>query len=137
MALLFSCVWLETDDILPVGAKVTTRRAHKGFTLRYNPDGHWSNCFYKGLNTLQYKDGSDLTNINRDDASRFHVHTQYANPVVQGHDIVTTRTDYVNKYPLVLQTTSYNFSCTDNTRSLCGRGQSNWYISKESCSTCL
>ena len=82
--------------------------------------GHWSNCFYKGLNTLQYKDGHDLTNINQDDASGFRLDTlttnkQYANPVVQGHDIVTTRTDYVNKYPSVLQTTSYNFSCTGST----------------------
>lgn len=105
-------------------AKVTTRRARKGFTLRYNPDGHWSNCFYKGLNTLQYKDGRNLTNINRDDASGFRLDTlttnkQYANAVVQGQDIVTTRTDYVNKYPSVLQTTSYNFSCTDTTPEVC------------------
>ena len=121
-------------------AKVTTRRARKGFTLRYNPDGHWSKCFYKGLNTLQYKDGRDLTNINRDDASGFRLDTlttnkQYANPVVQGHDIVTTRTDYVNKYPSELQTTSYNFSCTDSTPEVCGCGQSNWYIPKEPSST--
>ena len=105
-------------------AKVTTRRARKGFTLRYNPDSHWSNCFYKGLNTLQYKDGRNLTNINRDDASGYRLDTlttnkQYANPVVQGSDIVTTRTDYVNKYPSVLQTTSYNFSASDTTPEVC------------------
>ncbi len=28
-------------------AKVTTRRARKGFTLRYNPDSHWSNSMTK------------------------------------------------------------------------------------------
>ena len=105
-------------------AKVTTRRARKGFTLRYNPDGHWSNCLYKGLNALQYKDGCDLININRDDASGFRLDTlttnkQYASPVVQGHDMVTTRTDYVNKYPSVLQTTCYNFSSTDTTPEVC------------------
>ena len=105
-------------------AKVTTRRARKGFTLRYNPDSHWSNSFYKGLNMLQYKDGQDLLNINRDDASGFRLDTlttnkQYANPVVKGQDILTTRTDYVNKYPSVLQTTSYNFSSTDTTIEDC------------------
>ena len=67
-------------------AKVTTRRARKGFTLRYNPDSHWSNSFYKGLNMLQYKDGQDLLNKNRDDASGFRLDTlttnkKYANPV--------------------------------------------------------
>ena len=30
-------------------AKVTTRRARKGFNSRYNPDAHWSASFYKGL----------------------------------------------------------------------------------------
>ena len=33
-------------------AKVTTRRARKGFTLKYNPDTHWSCSFYKGLNVV-------------------------------------------------------------------------------------
>lgn len=106
-----------------VVAKVTTSRACKGFTLRCNPDGHWSNCFYKGLNTLQYKDGCDLTNINQDNASGFRLDTlttnKYANTVVQGQDIVTTRTDYVYKYPSVLQTTSYKFSCTDTMPEVC------------------
>ena len=37
-------------------AKVTTRRARKGFTLRYNPDSHWSAALYKGLNWLQFTD---------------------------------------------------------------------------------
>ena len=128
MALLCSCVARNrrhpSASRYKGVAKVTTRRARKCFTLRYNPDGHWNNCFYKGLNTLQYKDGRDLTNINRDDASGFRLDTltiykQYANPVVQGHDIVTTRTDYVNKYASVLQTTSYNFSCTDSTPEVC------------------
>ena len=33
-------------------AQVTTRRARKGFTLKYNPDTHWSVAFYKGLNSI-------------------------------------------------------------------------------------
>ena len=56
-------------------AKVTTRRARKGFTLRYNPDSHWSNSLYRGLSILQYKDGRDITNLNRDDASGFRLDT--------------------------------------------------------------
>lgn len=96
-------------------AKVTTRRARKGFNLQYNPDSHWSSAFYKGLNQLQYIDGRDVVNINRDDATGFRLDTlttckQYATPAVQGKDVLTTRTDYVNKYASVLQTTSYNFT---------------------------
>lgn len=94
-------------------AKVTTRRARKGFTLRYNLDSHWSAAFYKGLNQLQYFDGTNVTNINRDDATGFRLDTlttckQYATPTIQGKDVLTTRTDYVNKYASVLQATSYN-----------------------------
>lgn len=91
-------------------AKVTTRRARKGFNLRYNPDAHWSAAFYRGLNDIQLVDGRDICLINRDDASGFRLDTlttckQYASPAVQGDDILTTRTDYVNKYPSTLQTT--------------------------------
>lgn len=94
-------------------AKVTTRRARKGFNLRYNPDAHWSAAFYRGLNTIQYVDGRNVLNINRDDAAGFRLDTlttckQYATPHIQGMNILTTRTDYVNKTPSLLQTTSYN-----------------------------
>ena len=44
-------------------AKVTTRRARKGFNLRFNPDKHWSAAFYKGLNKLQYAAGRDMVNV--------------------------------------------------------------------------
>ena len=105
-------------------AKITTRRAHKGFSLRYNPDCHWSSALYRNLNTLQYVDGVDMVNINWDDATGFRLDTlttckQYATPAVQGRDILTTRTDYVNKYPSVLQTSSYNFTATDTTPEMC------------------
>lgn len=52
-------------------AKVTTRRARKGLTLKYNPDNHWSAALYKGLNWLQYTSGENILSINRDDASGF------------------------------------------------------------------
>lgn len=105
-------------------AKVTSRRARKGFSLKFNPDAHWSAAFYKGLNDLQYTDGIDLININRDDATGFRLDTlttckQYTTPVVQGHEVLTTRTDYVNKYPSNLQTTSYNFTATGTTQEVC------------------
>lgn len=41
-------------------AKVMTRRARKGFQLRYNPDFHWSNALYQGLDYVQYTDGSNI-----------------------------------------------------------------------------
>ena len=79
---------------------------------------------YKGLNQIQYKDGSYVLNINRDDAAGFRLDTittcrQYATPVVSGNEVLTTRTDFVNQYPSVLQTTSYNFSKTDTTAEVC------------------
>lgn len=105
-------------------AQVTTRRARKGFCLRFNPNTHWSASFYKGLNQVQYKDGTDILNINRDDAAGFRLDTltsckQYATPVVSGNEVLTTRTDFVNRYPSVLQTTSYNFTKTNTTAEVC------------------
>ena len=55
-------------------AKVTCRRARKGFKLRYNPDSHWGAALYKGLNFIQLTDGSDITNINRDDVSGYPIY---------------------------------------------------------------
>ena len=68
-------------------AKVTTRRACK-----YNPDSHWSAAFYKGLNSIQLKDGVDVCIIYRDDAAGFRLDTlttskQYSTPSVKGSDI--------------------------------------------------
>ena len=105
-------------------AKVTTRRAHKGFSLKYNPDAHWSAAFYRGLNWLQYTDGSDIVNLNRDDASGFRLntlttHSRHPTPVVQRKPIVTTRTDFFSTYPSVLQTTSYNFAEAPSSKEVC------------------
>ena len=104
-------------------AQVTTRRARKGFTLCYNPDAHWSAALYRGLNDLQLKDGIHICLINRDDASGFRLDTlttcrQYATPAVKG-DVLTTQTDFMNKYTSTLQTTCYNFTSTDTTAELC------------------
>ena len=84
-------------------AQVTTRRARKGFELRYNPDRHWSGALYRNLNFIEYADGKDITNINRDDASGFRLdtlttHGKHGTPAVIGQDILTTHTDYVNRY---------------------------------------
>ena len=43
---------------------------------------------------------------------------QYAGPVVKGKDVLTTRTDFVNKHQSVLQTTCYNFTGTATTQEL-------------------
>lgn len=96
----------------------------KGFNLRFNPDSQWSASFYKALNQIQYVDGQNILNINRDDATGFRLDTlttckQYTNPTVKGKEILSTRTDYVNKHPSVLQTTSYNISKTGTTSEVC------------------
>ena len=46
-------------------------------------------------------------------------HKQFASPTVRGCDVLTTHTDYVNRYPSVLQTTLYNFTGTPTTPQLC------------------
>lgn len=70
-------------------AQVTSRRARKGFEIKYNPDRHWSGALYRGLSLIEYTDGTDLTNVNRDDASEFRLdtlttHHQHATPAVRG-----------------------------------------------------
>ena len=105
-------------------AKVTSRRARKDFTLRYNPDTHWSATLYRGLNALQFTDRKDIININRDDASGFRLdtlftHKQYSTLTVEGKEVLGTHTDYVNKYKSILQTTNYNLNGTKTTGELC------------------
>ena len=105
-------------------AKVTSRRARKGFVMKYNPDAHWNASFYRGLNEIQYKDGQNIVNINRDDMSGFRLdtvatHRLQRTPMVQGSQAITTCTDYVGKYTAVLQTTSYNFTQSLTTGEIC------------------
>lgn len=106
-------------------AKVVSKRARKGFTIRYNPDQHWSSSLYAGLDKLQHEDGCNIINIGRDDQAGFRLDTmatnkQHATLCVKGREHLTTRTDYVNKYPSTLQTTSYNFPSTKTTGEICG-----------------
>ncbi len=59
-----------------------------------------------------------MTIVNRDDASGYRLdtlvtHKQYSSPVVLGDEILTTHTDYVNRYLSSLQTSSYNFPRTN------------------------
>ena len=92
-------------------AKVVHRRARKGFNLRFNPDSHWSSALYSGLNKIQYTDGTNITNIGRDDQAGFRLdtmstHKLHASLCVSGKEVLTTQTDYVNNYPSTLHTTS-------------------------------
>ena len=101
-------------------AHVTFRRARKDF----NPDSHWSAAFYGGLNRIQYEDGHNIVNANRDDASSFRLdtmatHKLHKTPVVHGMQALTTHTDYVNGYPSTLQPSSYNFARTATTPEAC------------------
>ena len=105
-------------------ARITSRWARKGLQLCYNLDNHWSAALYRSLNFLEYTDGKNIVNVNRDDASGFRLdtlttHRLHRTPVVRGKEILTTYTDYVNSYPSVLQTTSYNFTATKTTGEIC------------------
>ena len=94
-------------------AKVTCRRARKGFNLKFNPDAHYSCAMYKILDKLQLTDGHDKLLLNRDDQAGFRLDTTYTHCQHKGlyseAQEVTTRTDFVNKYSSVLQTSSYLF----------------------------
>ena len=48
-------------------AKVTSCQARNGFTLKLNPDAHFSNSMYKALDLIQLIDGTDKMILNRDD----------------------------------------------------------------------
>ena len=85
---------------------------------------HWSSALYQGFNFIEYTDGANITNINRDDASGFRLntlatHSKHGTPTVSQREILTTHTDYVNRYPSILHTTSYNFTGTKITKDLC------------------
>ena len=105
-------------------ANVIQKRARKGFNVKYNPDAHWSNALYSSLDAFQYHNGSNIVNIGRDDQAGFRLDTMASHRLhgtlcVKGHKSLTTRTDYVNKYPSTLQTTSYNFAGTKTTGEIC------------------
>ncbi|CAH3186929.1 unnamed protein product [Porites lobata] len=81
-------------------------------------------AFYASLNHLQYKDGHNIVNLGRDDQAGFRLDTMTTHKLhstlsIKGSEPLTTYTDYVNKYPSTLQTTSYNFSGTDSTGEIC------------------
>ena len=105
-------------------AKVTCRRARKGFAIRYNPDKDWSSALYRALDALQLKDGTDIIHINRDDQAGFRLDTlatqnKQATLCIQDSVPLTTKNDYANKYPSTLQTTSCNFCSADTTAEIC------------------
>ena len=84
-------------------AKDTSRRARKGFMLRFNPDAHWSSALYRSLNYLQYQDGRHIMNVNRDDAAGFRLdtmttHRLHRTAMVEDSLAKMTYTDYVSKY---------------------------------------
>ncbi|XP_072163624.1 uncharacterized protein [Diadema setosum] len=101
-------------------AQITSRRARKGWNVRLNPDHHYSNAFYKDLDHLQLKDGTNKFILNRDDAAGYrldttYTHKQYKNVSLTDQAELTTRTDYVNKYKSVLQTSMHLIMETDTT----------------------
>ena len=124
-ALWCSCAWHEIDaeDQQKI-TRVLPESPHEGLELKYNPDKHWSCALYRNLDFIQYTDGSNITNINREDASVYRLdtlatHSKHGTASVLGKNILTTHTDYVNKHPSQLQTTSYNFSATKTTKEMC------------------
>ena len=101
-------------------AAITCRRARKGFDVKFNPDSHWSYSFYKGLDMLQFKDGSDKMILNRDDQAGFRLDSTYTHKnhkavCLEGSPELTSHSDYVSKHGGQLQTSSYLFMKTETT----------------------
>lgn len=93
-------------------AKVTCRRARKGFNVKFNPDAHYSSAMHKILDKVQLIDGSDTIVLNRDDQTGFRLDTTYTHSqhkvLFSDKEEVMTCTDFVNKYSSILQS-SYLF----------------------------
>ncbi len=105
-------------------ARVTCRRARKGFNVKYNPDAHWSTAFYRNLDFIQLQSGENKVVINRDDQAGFRLDTTFTHHnkksiSLSGGPTLTARTDFVNSYPSILQTTSYLFMETKTTPAEC------------------
>ena len=105
-------------------ARVTSRRARKGFAIKLNPDAHYSTSMYKGLDFIQLRDGQNKMVLNRDDQSGFRLDTTYTHKLHKATALTdkpetTTRTDYVNKYASVIHTTSVMFLGTSTTDERC------------------
>ena len=104
--------------------KITCRKSRKGFAVRLNLDAHWSCALYAGLDLLQLKDIKNKVMLNRDDQAGFRLDTTYDHKhaktiTVADKPSLTTRTDFVNKYPSVLQRTSYLFMETESSPQAC------------------
>ena len=56
-------------------ANVVSKQARKGFTIRYNPDTHWSSALYAALDKIQYRSGENIMNVGRDDQAGFRLDT--------------------------------------------------------------
>lgn len=122
-------------------ARVTSRRARKGFTIKLNPDAHYCTSMYKGLDYIQLKDGQDKVVLNRDDQAGFRLDTTYTHKLHRAtslthHPEITTRTDYVNKYASVIQTTSVMFLGTDTSERCVGVVKAQQLYHKKPGSTC-
>ncbi len=105
-------------------AKIVSKRARKGFSIKLNIAAHWSCAFYKALDYLQLRDGLNKTVLNRDDAAGFRLdstftHKQHKVLSEVGKPELTTYTDFVNKYTSKLQTTSYMFLGSQTTPEVC------------------
>ena len=102
-------------------ANIRFRKAWKGFSIKLNPDTHWSRSLYRNLDKLQ-KDNTNMSIFGRDDQAGFRLDTTYTHKQYGSHldeNTVTTRTDFVNKRATVLQISSYNFPETNNSVEVC------------------
>lgn len=98
-------------------ASIVSRKARKGFNVKLNVDTHWSCSFNKTLDFVQLKNGLDRVVLNQQDSDWTRLLLTKKKTVLaeKGNPELTTRTDYLNKYSSVLQTSSYMFLETDNT----------------------
>ena len=73
---------------------------------------------------MHLRGGNDILNIHRDDQAGCRLdtlatHNKRATLCIAEEVPLTTKSNYVNKYPSTLQTTSYNFLGTGTTAEVC------------------
>ena len=85
--------------------------------MKFNPDTHYSCSLYKvlGKNSALKIQANKIV-LNRDDQAGFRLDTTYTHSkhrMLSVDQEVTTRTDFVNKYSSVLQSSTYLFMARD------------------------
>ena len=107
-------------DLAKINADIgTTRSAQNYTTVTTRILTGLPHCIEASMLFNTHTDGNDKLVLNRDDLLVFRLdsmvtHDKASTQQIKGSPTLSTKTDYRANYPNKLQTTSYNFTGTDN-----------------------